>query len=209
MAGAYCFEVNRRRCGYRSNVPFDVPEYDTAFRTFFGEAVHEVAIVRDPMISEVPFEQSPGALGSVIQDQDGNDVDLVAGPISTEFSMSRNSAIRGDVEALLLLVDSLSEGLAKGLAESFIGSLNTVTEATGNVIDAAGKPPVEAIIEALETIELGLTDDDQLSLPSIFLNPSTYENLPTPTPEQEARIEKLKKERLAELLARRRHRRLY
>jgi hypothetical protein len=190
-------------------MPFEVPEYDSAFRTFFGEAIHEVAIARDSLISEIPFEQSPGALGSVIQDQDGNDVDLVAGSISTEFSMSRNSAIRGDVEALLLLIDSLSEQLAKGLVESLFGSLNTVTEATGNVVDASGKPTIEAIIEALETIELGLTDDDELSFPTIVMSPSAMEKLPTPTPEQEARIEKLKKERLEELLARRRHRRLY
>jgi hypothetical protein len=190
-------------------MPFDVPEYEIAFQTFFGEAIHEVAIARDPLISEIPFEQSPGALGSVIQDQDGNDVDLVADPISTEFSMSRNSAIQGDVEALLLLADSLSEGLAKGLAESIFGSLNTVTEATGNVVDASGKTTVEAMIEALETIELGLTDDDELSLPTIVMSPSAMEKLPAATPEQEARIEELKKERLEELLARRRHRRLY
>jgi hypothetical protein len=190
-------------------VPFDVPEYESAFQTFFGEAIHEVAVARDPLISEIPFEQSPGALGSVIQDQHGNDVDLVADSVSTEFSMSRDSAIQGDVEALLLLADSLSEDLAKGLAESIFGSLNTVTEATGNVIDAAGKPTYEAIIEALETIELGLTDDGELSLPTIFMSPSAMEKLPPPTPEQEARVEKLKKERLEELLARRRHRRLY
>jgi hypothetical protein len=190
-------------------VPFNVPEYESAFRTFFGEAIHEVAIARDPLLSEIPFEQSPGALGSVIQDRDGNDVDLVTEPISTEFRMSRNSAIQGDVEALLLLVDSLSEGLAKGLAESIFGSLDTVTAATGNVVDAAGKPTVEAIIETLETIELGLTEDDELSLPTIYMSPSAMEKLPPPTPEQNARIEELKKERLEELLARRRHRRLY
>jgi hypothetical protein len=148
-------------------------------------------------------------LGSVIQDQDGNDVDLVPDAISTEFSMSRNAAIKADVETLLLLADSLSEGVAKGLAESLFGSLNTVTEATGNVVDAKGKSTYEAIIEALETIELGLTDDDELSLPKIYMGPSALENLPPPTPDQEARIEELKKERLEELLARRRHRRLH
>jgi hypothetical protein len=190
-------------------VPFDVPEYESAFRTFFGEAIHEIAVARDPLISKIPFEQSPGALGSVIQDQEGNDIDLAAGSISTEFSMSRNSAIQGDVEALLLLADSLSEDLAKGLAQSLFGSLNTITEATGNVIDAEGRPAAEVIIEALETIELGLTDDDELSLPAIYMNPSTIENLSPPTPEQEVRIEEIKKEKLEELLARRRHRRLY
>ena len=190
-------------------MPFDVPEYEQAFQTFFGEAIHEVAAVRDPLIAEIPFEQSPGAMGSVIQDQEGNDVELVPDSISTEVAISRNDVIAGNIEPLLLLIDSVSEALSKGMAERLFDSLGTVTEATGNVVDAKGKSVYDAMIEMMETIELSLDDDDKLSLPSVYMNPKTMENLPTPTPEQEARMEELKKEKLEELLARRRSRRLY
>lgn len=201
--------VRRRRPGYLLRVPFDVPEYERAFLTFFGEAIHEVAAVRDPLIAEIPFEQSPGAMGSVIQDQEGNDVELVSDPISTKIEITRNDVLAGDVEPLLLLIDSASEDLSAGLAKNLFASLSTVTEATGNVVDAKGKSVYDAMIEMMETIELTLDDDDELSLPSAWMNPKTMENLPPPTPEQEARMEELKKERLAELLARRRSRRLY
>lgn len=190
-------------------MPFDVPEYEQAFQTFFSEAIHEVAAVRDPLIAEIPFEQSPGALGSVIQDQQGNDVELVSDPISTKIEISRNTVLAGDVEALLLLIDSASEDLSSGLAKALFASLNTVTEATGNVVDATGRSAFDAMIEMMETIELDLNDDGELELPSLWVNPATAEKLPTPTPEQAARMEELKKERLEELLARRRSRRLY
>lgn len=190
-------------------MPFDVPEYDRAFLTFFGEAIHEVAAVRDPLIAEIPFEQSPGALGSVIQDKDGNDVELVSDPISAKIEIIRNDVLAGGTEALLLVIDSASDDLSSGLAKNLFASLNTVTEATGNVIDAEGKSIFDAMIEALETIELDLNDDGELELPGLWMNPKTMENLPEPTPEQEARIEQLKKQRLEELLARRRSRRLY
>lgn len=190
-------------------LPFDIPEYEQAFLAFFEEAIHEVASVRDPLIAEIPFEQSPGALGSVIQDQEGNDEELISDPISTRIELSRNDVIAGNIEALLLLIDSASEDLSKGLAERLFASLSTVTEATGNVVDAKDKSVYDAMIEMMETIELTLDDDGELSLPSLWMNPKTMENLPTPTPEQEARMEEIKKERLDELLARRRSRRLY
>lgn len=190
-------------------MPFDVPEYEQAFQTFFGEAIHEVASVRDPLIAQIPFEQSPGAMGSVIQDQEGNDVELVSDPIATKIEISRSDVIAGNTEPLLLLIDSVSEDLSKGMAEGLFASLSTVTEATGNVVSAKDRSVYDAMIEMMETIELSLDDDGELSLPSVWMNPKTMEKLPPPTPEQEARMEELKKERLEELLARRRSRRLY
>ena len=190
-------------------MPFDVPEYEQAFQTFFGEAIHEVASARDPLIAEIPFEQSPGAMGSVIQDQEGNDVELVSDLISTKIEISRNDVIAGSIESLLLLIDSASEELSEGLAKALFASLKTVTDATGNIVDAKGKSVFDAVIEMMETIELDLNDDGELALPSLWMNPKAMENLPTPTPEQEARIEEVKNERLEELLARRRSRRLY
>lgn len=188
--------------------PFRAPEYEQAFRMFFGEAIHEVARVMDPLLAEIPFEQTPGAIGSVIQDQHGEDVELVSPPISTEFEMSLNSVIEGDLEAVLLMIDSLAAKLSRGLAETMFASLNTVTEATGNVVDGSGKPTFDAMIDALETIEMTLDENDELSLPTMVVNPKTLEEMPEPTPEQIARLEKLKKDRLEELLARRRSRRL-
>jgi hypothetical protein len=117
-------------------VPFDIPEYEQAFQTFFEEAIHEVASVRDPLIAEIPFEQSPGAMGSVIQDQEGNDVELVSDSIATKIEISRNDVIAGNTESLLLLIDSASENLSEGLAKGLFSSLSTVTKATGNVVDA-------------------------------------------------------------------------
>jgi hypothetical protein len=189
-------------------LPFGAPEYERAFRVFFGEAVHEIARAMDPLLAEIPFEQTPGAIGSVIQDQQGEDVELVSPPIAAEFEMSRNAVVGGDLDGLLLNIDSLASQLSRGLVETMLASLDTVTAATGNVVDASGKPTFEAMIEVLEKIEMTLTEDGELSMPTLVMGPKAMEAMPEPTPAQVARLEKLKKDRLEELLARRRSRRL-
>jgi hypothetical protein len=189
-------------------LPFRAPEYERAFQAFFGEAVHEVARTMDPLLAEIPFEQTAGTIASVIQDQQGRDVELVSPPIAAEFEMSRNAVVAGDMDALLLNIDSLASQLSRGLVETMFASLNTVTEATGNVVDASGRSTVDAMIDALETVEMTLTDDGELSMPTLVMGPKAMEGMPEPTPEQVARLEKLKKDRLEELLARRRSRRL-
>jgi hypothetical protein len=88
------------------------------------------------------------------------------------------------------------------------GTLNTVTEATGNVVDAKGRPTFETIYEMLDKVDWGLTDDDKLSMPTLVMNPTDVERLPELTDDQQAKLEELQERKLNELLARRRRRRL-
>jgi hypothetical protein len=188
--------------------PFTLTEYDKSFQTFLSEAIQEVAFAREPLLAEIPIEDSHGSIGSVIQDQDGKDVELIADPVQAAFSMSREDVLQGRIVPLLLLVDDASRQLAEGLAKNMIQTLNTITSATGNITNASGRPMIEVLIEALETIELTLNDNDELEMPSVLMNPADVAKLPKPTPDQERRLEEVRQRRLEELLARRRSRRL-
>ncbi len=190
-------------------MPFKVPEYDSAFRSFFGEAVHELAAARSGLVSEMPIEESPGALGSVIQDREGNDVDLSSKAVQMEITLDANDVRDGDPEALLLLIDSVSEQLSGGLDRSMLGFLEKVTDATGNVVDAGGKKfSFELYMEMLEKVELGLTEDGELSIPTLVIHPNQAAKVEPLTPEQQERPQNFKEEKLEELLARRRSSRL-
>lgn len=190
-------------------MPFAVPEYDSAFRFFFGEAIQEVAAARGGLISEMPIEESPGALGSVIQDQAGNDVDLASEPVHTDFVLDANDIRDGNIEALLVQIDSASEQLAESLERSMFTFLEKVTDATGNTINAGGRKfSFDLFMEMLEKLEIGLTEDGELSMPTLVMHPKQAEKLEPPTQAQQERLEKFKKEKLEELLARRRRRRL-
>ena len=131
-------------------VPFRLPEYDDAFVRFVLDAARELAIARNELLAQVSFETSPGALGSVIQDTEGRDVDLA--PTSTEIAASSSAAaIRGgDYVELLLAIDDMSAQVADSYMGSIISTITAVTEATGNVYDASGRPNFDVFLEMLE-----------------------------------------------------------
>jgi hypothetical protein len=187
---------------------FQVNEYEAAFAEFFGDAVHELVRTHDPLLGQIDWEKSPGATASVIQNRAGEDVDLAQPPVSAEATLRRGPIRRGDFVELWLSIDDMAKQMAAGMAKGMFATLDTVTAATGNVFDAGGKSTFDAYLEMLEKIELSLTDDDRLSMPSIVLSPEHLQKLPPPTPEQLARLEELQERKLNELLARRRRRRL-
>jgi hypothetical protein len=159
-------------------------------------------------LAQIEWERTPGTTASVIQDQAGEDVDLSQPPVSAGTTLRRGPIRRGDLVALWLSIDDIAQQSAIGMAKGMFATLDTVTAATGNVFDAAGKSTYEAMLEMLETIEWSLTDDGQLSMPTMVVGPGFMEKLPPPTPEESARMEELQERKLNELLARRRRRRL-
>jgi hypothetical protein len=189
-------------------MPFKLPEYDDAFGRFFMEAAHELALAREPLLAQISFERSPGALGSVIEDEQGNDVDLPPGSMESEGSMRVDAIRDGDLDEFLVAVDALSEAIADGYMRHLVGTIDVVTSATGNIVDASGRPNYEAFMEALEALEWSLTDDDKLAMPSLIMNPAHVDKFPPLTDEQKRRLEELQERKLKELLAARRSRRL-
>lgn len=189
-------------------MPFALPEYDAAFARFMGEAMHELAAARDPLLSQIDVEEGPGAIGSVIQDQEGRDVEIEPASLEADLTMVVPAVRDGDIDALVIQLDSAAEQLREGMARTLFGALNVITNATGNVLEAKGPPTFESIYEGLEKMEWSLTDDDDLSMPTIVLSPEAMAALPPETDEQRALMEQLRQRKLRELLARRRRRRL-
>jgi len=189
-------------------MPFELPEYDLAFRSFFGEATHEVAAASSPLLSEIPFEQTEGPVGSVIQDQEGKDVELTSEPVLADYKMSIDAVRDGDLEALVMQIVAVADQLGSAISKGLFETMDTVTKATGNVFDAGGKLTIDAILDGLEKIEIGLKDDGTLSMPTVHLSPEQFEKLPPITEEQRDRLARFEEEKLKELRARRRNRRL-
>lgn len=190
-------------------MPFVLPEYDSAFTRFFSDAVFELARARSPLLSQIPFETSPGTGGSRIRDREGMNVDLP--PTSTEFEfLTSLSAIRaGDVAEFVTGLDAASEQLAEQLVRVLLSTVDKVVEGTGNVVDAGGSLTFESFYEMLDKIAWSLDDQGELSLPTLVLHPDTARKLPVLTQAQQEMIEALKQRKREELLARRRRRRLH
>ena len=86
-----------------------------------------------------------------------------------------------------------AEGYAEQLSKMLYGSLDKITTATGNKLDAGGRPlTFEMLYEMLDKIEWTLDENDELFTPSLA-GPDTAK-LPQPTPEQVKMLEELKPE---------------
>lgn len=191
-----------------SKMLFELSEYDQAFASFAFNAMNDLAVAGDPILGKIRREESPGALGSVFRDKDGNDVEIESRAIGADFSVLKREVIDGDVWALAMVLTKGSKGIEEGQKRMFYETLQTVTEATGNVVDSGGPPTWEKVYEMMSTVERSLTDEDQLSPLDIVMSPAARRSLPAQTPEQAEKFAELEKRQLEELLAKRRRRRL-
>lgn len=190
-------------------MPFRLDEYDAAYGRFMSEAVYALAMAGSPLLSTLaPMEKSPGALGSAIQTGDGQVVDLPAASLTATHSFERQALVSGDADALLDGLAATAEQFAAGLEAALISTLQVVTDATGNTVDAAGRNNIDALIESFDKLEFSLDDDGELVLPTLIVNPADLEAFSRPTPEQKQRISEVLSRKKDELAARQRSRRI-
>jgi hypothetical protein len=188
-----------------------LPEYDAPFARFLHEAVSELARQRSPLLAQIPRETAPSAGGSVVDERDGDQLELASEPIEYGVSMNADAVRSGDFDALAVQLDSASDELAKALVGLLVANLEKITDHTGQKVDAGGKFDFEVLMESLEQIEWTLGDDGEIRLPQIVMHPDAFakvQELPALTADQKARFETLKARKKEEALARRRSRRL-
>ena len=190
-------------------MPFELPEYDQAFIEFLHETVYSVARAGDPVLSQIEVEKQSTTAASRIRSREGVDVDLPERKVGFEFITSFEMVRSADYGEFAGKVYKAAEALRKDLAEGFFENIGTITEATGNVVDAGGELTFETLYELMDKMEWTLTDEGELSMPSLILNPALVEKLQAlETPETHAAMEALKARKYEEALARRRRRRL-
>lgn len=193
-------------------MPFALPEYDAAFGRFFSQTMRVLAQAQSPLLAEMRFVEMPGAVGSRVRDRRGMDIVLNPGKSSTEVSSDLKAVRNGGYEQLYEAMFESADSMAEQLVGYFVESMGKVTEGTGNVVDAGGRPfGFEVFYETLEKLEFSLDENDELVMPSLIMNPADAErlrDLPPLTVEQQRMLDELKQRKREEALARRRPRRL-
>lgn len=199
---------NTNENGPARPIPFELPEYDRAFAEFVFEVAHALVLAKSRLLRQIPSMSAPGSASSVVDARDFEQLDLPAQPVGFGVLIDLRAVRDGNFEPLIVSLNEGSDELAHNIMSLLVGTMDRVTEATGNVVRTSGEITFESIYQALDRMEWTLTDDDELSLPTIAMHPDTVKKLPVLTPEQERALEELKDRKLEELLARRRRRRL-
>ncbi|MEA2475122.1 MAG: hypothetical protein QOE06_3037 [Thermoleophilaceae bacterium] len=193
-------------------MPFALYEYDAAFTRFFSQTMRVLAQAHSPLLAEMRFVETPGTIGSRVRDREGMDIVLDPGKTSTEITSDLKAVREGHYEQLYEAMYESADAMAEQLVGYFIESIGKVTEGTGNVLDAGGRPfGFDVLYETLENLEFSLDENDELVMPSLIMHPKNAEklrDLPPLTDEQQRRLDALKERKRTEALARRRRRRL-
>jgi hypothetical protein len=190
-------------------VLFGLPEYDQTFTRLTQELVDALAIARSPLLSQMgPPVRTSSTVGSRVRARDGVDVDLPGTEMRFQITTEAKAVLAADVEAYAQQIDAAAEQIERAMVKHLFSTMQDLTAATGNVVDAAGRPAFEALYEMLDKIEWSLTEDGGLSMPTIVGGRDTVAILESLTDEQNAAIQALQRRKHEELIARRRRRRL-
>jgi hypothetical protein len=190
-------------------MPFALPDYDLACAFVVSRVTKDIARANDPVLSQIKVVPMKGTVSSVVETRGEMAVDLPAEPLGFELGVKAEDVRDGNFEALQVKLVEAADGYAEQLAKMLYGNLDKITTATGNTLDAGGRPlTFEMVYEVLDKMEWRLDENDELSTPSLVMRPETAAKLPPPTSDQLKMLEELKARKLEELLAKRRRRRL-
>jgi hypothetical protein len=188
---------------------FALPDYDLACAHVISHVTKDIARASDPVLRQIKVVPMKSTVSSVVETRGDMALDLPAEPVGFELGVKAEDVRDGNFEALQVKLIEAADGYAEQLAKMLYGNLGKITTATGNTLDAGGRPlTFEMLYEMLDKIEWTLDENDELSTPSLVMHPDTASKLPQPTPEQVKMLEELKARKLEELLAKRRRRRL-
>lgn len=189
---------------------FALPEYDRGARQHVLASINALTRARSPLLSAIRSEACETLPNSVIADASGRELVIKPAAVQMRFAVDIDPVVAGDLASVYGAIDSASEQQEEGVTKAMLGSLSSITEFTGNTIDAEGKPiSWDLITDAFEQMEIGFeTGKPDVTL---VMNPRDLERLQQldpPTPEQQSRHDAVLARKRAEWDARQRSRRL-
>jgi hypothetical protein len=192
--------------GDRQTPPFEVPEYQRAFFKFTREAIEGLSSAKDPILGKIR-RRPPGrdyvGRNSLPQGEVHEGTPM---PVRSEFSLTASEILEGDATVLGAKLDDLADQYVAALMPQVFEAIGAATEAVGTVIDAGGQPLSAGLfIEMLEKMEVEFDDNGQIQL-QMVIGPNT--KIPTPSEEDQRRIDEVIERKRQEFFAKRRSRQL-
>lgn len=122
---------------------------------------------------------------------------------SVESSLALADVVKGDPAVTFNHTAEIARAMISSFERMLFAKVNEITAKTGNVVNAAEHhSQLEAFAASLESMEMCVDEDGELSLPTIFIHPSQTEKLreeiENAPPEVHERIESIKAKKLQE-----------
>jgi hypothetical protein len=190
---------------------FGLPEYDTAFVDFMLKVRDGLIAAMYPPLGKVQRVKTRTLFRG--QNSIGAGEPVVQPVIATKtpLGVSQTSVHNTDIESLTGELVAFAELYGKSLIPQVVASINSVTTATGNIVNAGGSLTIDTYLEMLDTVDIPFDPQGEPSLPSLVtqdLQEVELSALGEFTAEQETRKAQIIARKREEHLARRRSRRI-
>ena len=132
-------------------------------------------------------------------------------PVVSTASLKLDTVRNTDIEDHTRFLSELAEANHERFARGFIQGMEELTEATGNVVNAGGRPfSWDLYCDMLEKVQLEFDESSRPMLPTLVTSPQLYGRIKDmePSPEQAKRFREIIEKKKAEHNAKKRTRRL-
>lgn len=189
---------------------FCLPEYNIAMSLFMGRTINELMRSKDPVLGQIKTYEIDEIANTQVTTSSGV-VETAPMLCQMEFSIILSDSVAGNLEGFTNSLDIAAESGLQSLMPQIYASISQVCEATGNTIDATGRPFThDLFLQTLETLEIHFDEDGNHNL-TMVVHPSLMEKinkLPPPTEEQNKAFEELLERKRREFNDRKRQRQL-
>ncbi len=191
----------------RRRLPF--PEYRAAsvFNERFTALVGE--LLRQMVAAQIPPENTHTFYHGrqwTHRRSDGADVTGGVKANSAELELRFDAVVEGSLSTIAAQARAVVEQMQSNFMRMLYETVNDAVEQVGNVVDAAGKPTPEAILEALRKIEFGVNRKGEVTRPSIHVHwdkfPAIMKALHDAGPDFESEVKRVTADKEAEALIR-------
>ncbi len=188
---------------------FDIPAYERAMSDFAASVMNGLA-ARHPVIGDIPVRRTihPGPTRNVPGPQP---VDHPLSRVEQRVEFHTDVIRYSQIEEFISILAEISRHHQDVLERELVRTVTDVCDATGNVIDAQGRPlTFDLILELVEKLEIRFDEAGMMSKPVIMMHPDNAERLRQnpPTPEQLQQLNEILRRKRAEQDAQKRTRRL-
>jgi hypothetical protein len=192
---------------------FPLAEYVRAEVAFVYDTIDMLSQSRGGVVGLVRRERTTRAGPTQFTTQEGLTVEMPSSEVAMQLSLAWTDVIAGNVDQLLVTLDAAAEQQHDQLTRYILDSLETVTHATGNQIDASGKSHFEYMYEMFASLALTFEPDGSISPGYTWvMHPDMVEKMrqkeAAMTESERAQLEALIERKRQEYFANRRTRRL-
>lgn len=190
-----------------SRMRYSSPEYDRAMSTFLSN-VMEGFFSLHPLFGSMLKEKSIHA-GPIRNVRGPEPLDQDTFPVQGVGQLHRDSIANTDFDAFTNFIYGIAEEAIKQFSVQFYRGLDEITDATGQKLDAAGKPfSYDMYLDLIEKMPIDFSDDGSPNLPTMVTGKTPRIDTLKPSKDQQTRLEQILAKKKEEFDAQKRTRKL-